>query len=119
MQEHEFKKWLFSYLIISRKSMPTTELQYKLFFETFVLLSGVTSEEEREVYKEEFDEGIERMTASFQRYLPKSITDEIVDWQGFGVGKIDKAMWLKMKDFYEETFQEKFDISKTEKCEMK
>lgn len=115
MQEYEFKKWLFSYLIISRNSMPATDLQYKLFFEIFILLLGGASDEEREIYKGEFDEGLERMTAAFQRYLPKSIQDEIVDWKGFSVGKIHKEMWGKLKDFYEETFQEKFDISKTGK----
>ena len=100
------------YLVISRHSQPTTELQYKLFFELFVLRFEDRSEEARVRYQKEFDEMLERVVGFLQDYLPKDILQDIDDWTGFSVGKIDKKTWEKIKDFYEDTYNEKFDVKR-------
>lgn len=112
MQEFDLKKWLYVYLVVSRYAQPTTELQYKLFFELFVLHFEDRSEDARKQYKEEFDEGLQQSIVAFQNALPKYITENIEDWTGFAVGRIDKETWEKIKDFYEDTYNEKFEIKR-------
>ena len=100
------------YLVMYRHHQPTVELQYKLFLECFILYCKEKSNETREWCQEAFDEGLEESCKMFQRYLPQEIKDEVEDWKAFSVGYISQNMWQKLKDFYEETYNEKFKIKR-------
>ena len=101
------------YLVMNKNRQPTFELQYKLFSEVFLLYckeksSFVPCEE----YQALFEDALEWYAQMFQRNLPQNIKDEIDDWKAFSVGYISKELWEKLKDFYEATYNEKFDIKK-------
>ncbi len=112
MQGFDFKKWLYIYLVISRFALPETDLQYQLFFRLFTMPFEDQSVKARKKYKKEFDDGLEESIAQFKYFLPKSITEKVEDWKGFAVGRIDADVWELIKNFYEETYGEKFDMKK-------
>ena len=112
MNEREMKDWLFIYLTISKNTQPTAELQYKLFFELYAILNGAKSTEERCDCQKEFDEKLKNMAAKFKEILPRDICERILDWDAFAVGYITEETWEKIKDYYEDKYNEKYDMER-------
>ena len=112
MNEQEMKDWLFIYLSISKNTQSTAELQYQLFFELYAILNGAQSKEERCDFQKEFDEKLNNMAEEFKKILPRDICERILDWKAFAVGYITKETWKIMKDYYEEKYNEKYDIER-------
>ena len=112
MQDKDFKKWLLIYLVMHRKKQPTMELQYKLSLEIFLLYCKEKSSGTREENQAFFEEALEAHAQMFQRNLPQNIKDEIDDWKTFAIGYISNELWEKLKDYYEKTYNEKFDVKK-------